>query len=83
MNGVVSRYAGLASGVGPRFGGLAHIADLEVFVRDEVVLTDQAQRGLVGVVESLSADLAMQGSDLPGGALVVLRAGPGLAAGES
>ena len=51
-------------------------------MRDEVVLTDQAQRGLVCVVEALPAYLAVPTCDLFDGALVVLGAVLGLAARE-
>jgi hypothetical protein len=43
-------------------------------VRDEVVLTDQAERGLVRVVEPPATHLAVQLGDLLHRALVVARA---------
>jgi hypothetical protein len=50
-------------GVGLRRGGLAHVADLEVFVRDEVVFAHEIKSGLVRVVKTLATHCAVQGGD--------------------
>jgi hypothetical protein len=41
-------------GVGLQLGGLDHVANLEVFVRDDVGFWHEVKSGLVGVVESLA-----------------------------
>lgn len=51
-------------------------------MRDEVVLADEAEGGLVGVVETLTADLAVRLGDLLNRPLVVGGPVPGLAARE-
>ena len=61
--------------------GAGHVANVQRLVRDQVVIADQGERGLVGVVEPLPTDLAVQrGGPL---ALLVAPVGAALAAGET
>lgn len=63
-------------------GGLAHVADPEVFVRDHIVRADRAEGGSVRVVEALTTHLAVQFGDFLHSALVVGGTVLGLAARE-
>ena len=80
--GPVGQEAARPAGIGLGRGGLAHVADPEVFVRDEVMRADQAEGGLVCVVETLAAHLAVEPGDLLHRAPVVGGAVLGLAARE-
>jgi hypothetical protein len=46
-----------------------HVGDLEVLVDDQVIFADQSECRVVGMVEALSMDLAVQPSDPCGGFL--------------
>lgn len=72
--GSVGQEAARGRGVRLRGGSLDHIADLEVFVRDEVVFAHEVEGGLVCVVETLAPDLTVQVGDLLNGPLVILGA---------
>jgi hypothetical protein len=57
-----------------------HVVDPQGFVADDVMILDEFQGGLMGVIQSLPANRPMQGGNLGGGFLAPVR--PALATGQ-